>query len=110
MYGSKTIMWKVIKGMVPCWVPTILPFWVSRKKGHRLPMWPAEMPGEGGDLGSPCTVLKGLGCKVISRAFCWDFGKANGRYIEYGVYGDLIIIYPNPCSIYLRGTIGRFRV
>ena len=26
--------------------------------------------------------------------------------IEYGVYGDLIIIYPKPYSIYLRGTIG----
>ena len=27
------------------------------------------------------------------------------KYIEYGVYGDLIIIYPKPYSIYLRGTI-----
>ena len=25
--------------------------------------------------------------------------------IEYGVYGDLIIIYPQPHSIYLRGTV-----
>ena len=24
---------------------------------------------------------------------------------EYGVYGDLIIIYPKPYSTYLRGTI-----
>ena len=23
-----------------------------------------------------------------------------------GVYGDLIIIYPKPYSVYLRGTIG----
>ena len=29
--------------------------------------------------------------------------------MEYGVYGDLIIIYPKPYSIYLRGTI-RFRL
>ena len=28
------------------------------------------------------------------------------RWIEYGVYGDLIIIYTKPYSIYLRGTIG----
>ena len=27
------------------------------------------------------------------------------KKIEYGVYGDLIEIYPKPCSIYLRGTI-----
>ena len=26
--------------------------------------------------------------------------------MEYGVYGDLIIIYPKPDSIYLRGTSG----
>ena len=26
--------------------------------------------------------------------------------IEYGVYGDLIIIYPKPYAVYLRGTIG----
>ena len=26
--------------------------------------------------------------------------------MEYGVYGDLIIIYPKQYSIYLRGTIG----
>ena len=25
--------------------------------------------------------------------------------IQYGVYGDLAIIYQKPCSIYLRGTI-----
>ena len=25
--------------------------------------------------------------------------------MEYGVYGDLVIIYPEPYSIYLRGTI-----
>ena len=29
---------------------------------------------------------------------------------RYGVYGDLIIIYPTPKSIYLRGTIGHRRV
>ena len=27
------------------------------------------------------------------------------NYIEYGVYGDLIMMYPKPYSIYLRGTI-----
>ena len=27
------------------------------------------------------------------------------KSIEYGAYGDLIIIYPKPCSIYLRGTL-----
>ena len=31
-------------------------------------------------------------------------------YIEYGVYGDLIRIYPNPYSIYLRGTVALCRV
>ena len=25
--------------------------------------------------------------------------------IEYGIYGDLMIIYPKPYPIYLRGTI-----
>ena len=45
----------------------------------------------------------------------WDNGKENGNYylgcrikvtlkeIEYGVYGDLNIIYPMPYSIYLKG-------
>ena len=28
------------------------------------------------------------------------------KRVEYGVYGDLIRIYPNPWSIYLRGTVG----
>ena len=28
------------------------------------------------------------------------------KYIEYGVYGDLVIIYTKPYSIYLRGTKG----
>ena len=52
----------------------------------------------------------------------WDNGKENGNYYiivgyilglksplsrwNMGVYGDLIIIYPEPYSIYLRGTIG----
>ena len=27
------------------------------------------------------------------------------KYIEHGVYGDLIMIYPKPYSIYLRGSI-----
>ena len=27
------------------------------------------------------------------------------RKIEYVVYGDLILMYPKPCSIYLRGTV-----
>ena len=31
------------------------------------------------------------------------------KYIEYGVHEDLIKTYPEPYSIYLRGTIG-FRV
>ena len=25
--------------------------------------------------------------------------------LEYGVYGDLLVIYPKPYSIYLRGTL-----
>ena len=29
------------------------------------------------------------------------------KWRENGVYGDLIIIYPKPYSIYLRGTIGK---
>ena len=32
------------------------------------------------------------------------------KWIEYGVYGDLIRIYPKPHSIYLRGTIDGVRV
>ena len=28
------------------------------------------------------------------------------KWIEYGVYRDLITIYPKPYSVYLRGTIG----
>ena len=39
-------------------------------------------------------------------------GKENGNYynrlytgIEFGVYGDLFIIYPKPYSICLRGII-----
>ena len=28
------------------------------------------------------------------------------KQVEYGVYGDLILIYPKPDSIYLTGTIG----
>ena len=28
------------------------------------------------------------------------------KYVECGVYGDLIMIYPKPYSIYLRGTVG----
>ena len=27
--------------------------------------------------------------------------------LEYGVYGDLTILYPEPCSVYLRGPIIR---
>ena len=27
------------------------------------------------------------------------------KKIEYGVYGDLLVLYPKPYSIYLRGTI-----
>ena len=27
------------------------------------------------------------------------------KHIEYWVYGDLIIIYPKPYSIYVRGTV-----
>ena len=27
------------------------------------------------------------------------------KQIDYGVYGDLITIYPKPYSIYFRGTI-----
>ena len=27
------------------------------------------------------------------------------KWIEYGVYGDLIIMYPKPYSIYIRETI-----
>ena len=27
------------------------------------------------------------------------------KWVEHGVYGDLILTYPKPYSIYLRGTI-----
>ena len=40
----------------------------------------------------------------IFRLFCpWCIVAL--KYIEYGVYGDLMIIYPKPYSIYSRGTI-----
>ena len=32
------------------------------------------------------------------------------KYAEYGVYADLITIYPKPYSIHLRGTIGAVRM
>ena len=32
------------------------------------------------------------------------------KKIEYGVYGGLIIIYPKPYYIYLRGTIYLYKV
>ena len=35
----------------------------------------------------------------------WNTIIRSVRYIECGVYGDRIVIYPMPCSIYLRGTI-----
>ena len=56
-------------------------------------------------------MLHGLGVVEASGLFEW---KLHGprlpqpspfKYIEYGVYGDLIIIYPKPYSIYLRRTI-----
>ena len=28
------------------------------------------------------------------------------KNLEYGVFGDLVIIYPKPYPIYVRGTIG----
>ena len=31
---------------------------------------------------------------------------SNLKQIEYGVYADLIIRFPKPYSMYLRGTIG----
>ena len=31
------------------------------------------------------------------------------KYLEYGVYGDLIIIYPKPYSTYMKGTIGLYK-
>ena len=31
--------------------------------------------------------------------------QLQGPTVEYGAYGDLIMIYPKPYSIYLRGTI-----
>ena len=47
---------------------------------------------------------------ISSKTLCIFIVSLKG--IEYGVYGDLFIIYPKPYSIYLRGTIGllfRFR-
>ena len=40
------------------------------------------------------TTMKGLGFRVIVPP----------KWIEYGVYGDLIVICPKPYSIHLRGT------
>ena len=72
----------------------------------------------------PTTVLKGfnvhfpltMGNQTEHGTWncSWEYvGGLEGLYrvivplmkIEDGVYGDLIMIYPKPCSIYLRGTI-----
>ena len=39
--------------------------------------------------------------------FVWELHRfiVPLKQIEYGVYADLIVIYPKPYSIYLRGTI-----
>ena len=58
-----------------------------------------------------------LGWKVAILGYLGDFGVEGYivplKKIEYGVYGILIITYPKPYSMYLRGTIssrvfGRF--
>ena len=41
----------------------------------------------------------------LIRRKLWHHGIVPLKQIEYGVYGDLIIVYPKPDSIYLRGTI-----
>ena len=38
------------------------------------------------------------------RSLAWALPIIPLKYIEYGVYGDLVILYPQPYSIYLRGT------
>ena len=47
--------------------------------------------------------------RVLSHLPCFSAcllpREVHVRYIEYGVYGDLIIIYTKPYSIYLSGTI-----
>ena len=43
----------------------------------------------------------GVGIPVLTTGL----GLVPLRLIEYGVYGDLTITDPEPCSIYVRGTI-----
>ena len=58
---------------------------------------------------------KGLGFRgglqstnSTSHATIASMSKVPLKQIEYGVYGDLINIYPKPYSISLRGTICLF--
>ena len=72
-------------------------------------------------LRTPTKSCSPLKVDILTLGLYWDTGKENGnyyfgfreqglgvvvplKYIEYGVYGDLIRIYSKPYSIYLRGT------
>ena len=45
------------------------------------------------------------GLRTTFKKEAQQLGIVPFKYIEYGVYGDLSIIYPKPYSIYPRGTI-----
>ena len=40
-----------------------------------------------------------------SLGFRFENPTVPPKYIEYGVYGDRIIMYPKPYFIHLRGTV-----
>ena len=45
-------------------------------------------------------------CPRVTASWHWRLGSAfiiPLKQIEYGVYGDLVIMYPKPYSIYSRG-------
>ena len=55
---------------------------------------PCRVEATSTDIGDPSLSIR-AGVKVTSVFHL--------KQIEYGVYGDLTIIYPKPYSIYLRG-------
>ena len=54
-----------------------------------------------------CSVVRVRLTQLISRIKYPDIVHLTS--IEYGVYGDLLITYPKPYSIYFRGTISSQR-
>ena len=55
---------------------------------------------------SPPALIGVLGLGLGFRVGGLELSVSLYKWIEYGVYGDLSIIFPKPYSIYLRGRIG----